>query len=107
MANHKKLFLQAALNCNRDHPALPRRPEELAAEARAAVKAGAESVHLHPYYTNGRETLEAGAAAAALQAVRAACPGIPISLTTSAEIEPDPQRRKAAANCHVTEIDRM
>jgi uncharacterized protein (DUF849 family) len=28
-----------------------------------------------------------------LQAVRAACPGIPISLTTSAGIEPDPRRR--------------
>jgi uncharacterized protein (DUF849 family) len=94
MANHKKLFLQAALNGNRDHPALPRYPEELAAEARAAVEAGAKSLHLHPYDKHGRETLEAGAVAAALRAVRAACPGIPVSLTTSADIEPDPHRRK-------------
>ena len=94
MANHKKLFLQAALNGNRDHPALPRRPEELAVEARAAVEAGADSLHFHAYDTYGRETLEAGAVAAALRAVRAACPGIPLSLTTFAEIEPDPDRRK-------------
>ena len=32
---------------------------------------------------------------AALRAVRAACPGVPLSLTTSASIEPDPDKRKA------------
>ena len=94
MASYKKLFLQAALNGNRDHPALPRSPEELAAEARAAVEAGADSLHFHAYDIHGRETLEAGAVAAALRAVRAAGPGIPLSLTTFAEIEPDPNRRK-------------
>ncbi len=89
-----ELLLQAALNGNRDHPALPRRPEELAKEARAAVNAGAQSLHLHPYDEDGRETLAAEACAAALRAVRAACPGVPISLTTSASVEPDPKRRK-------------
>jgi uncharacterized protein (DUF849 family) len=33
--------------------------------------------------------------AAALRAVRAACPGIPLSLSTSAAIAPDPERRQA------------
>lgn len=94
MANDDAL-LQAALNGNRDHPTLPRTPEELAEEARAAVAAGARSLHLHPYDEHGRETLEAGPCAAALRAVRAACPGVPISLTTSAGVEPDPERRKA------------
>lgn len=86
-------LLQAALNGDRDHPAAPRTPDELAAEARAAVHAGAGSLHLHAFGEDGRETLAPAACAAALEAVRAACPGIPISLTTSAAIEPDPQRR--------------
>ena len=88
-------LLQAALNGDREHPAAPRTPEGLAAEARAAVEAGARSVHLHPYDDQGRQTLEAGPCAAALGAVRAACPGVPVSLSTSAAIEPDPRRRLA------------
>jgi uncharacterized protein (DUF849 family) len=87
-------LLQAALNGDRDHPAVPRTPEELAAEARAAVDAGARVVHLHPYDADGRQTLEAEPCAAAIRAVRAVCPGIPISLSTSAEIEPEPTRRR-------------
>ena len=87
--------LQAALNGSRtpaEHPAIPRTPAELAREARAAAEAGAELVHVHAY-ENGIETLAAGACAAVLLAIRAARPGLPISLTTSADIEPDPERR--------------
>ncbi len=89
-------MLQVALNGSRtaaEHPAIPRTPEQLATESRAAVDAGAEALHLHPYDPNGVETLAAEPCAAALRAVRAACPGIPISLSTSAGIEPDPHRR--------------
>ncbi len=74
---------------------MPRTPAELAAAARAAVAAGARVVHLHAFDGAGRETLAAGACAEAVRAVRASCPGTPISLTTSAGIEPDPQRRQA------------
>ena len=88
-------LLQAALNGDREHPAVPRRPEELAVEARASVDAGARVLHLHPYDADGRQTFEAEPCAAAIRAVRAVCPGIPISLSTSAEIEPDPERRRA------------
>ena len=87
------LLLQAALNGDREHPAVPRSPEELASEARAAVDAGARSVHLHPYDGNGRQTLAAEPCAAALRAVRVACPGVQISLSTSEVIETDPKRR--------------
>src|ERR671924_607956 len=99
-------LLQAALNGARDHPALPRTPEELAAEGRAAVDAGARVLHLHPYDDNGRETFAAEPCAAALRAVRAACPGIPISLSTSADIEADPERRRAliAGWTHLPEL---
>jgi uncharacterized protein (DUF849 family) len=90
------LLLEAALNGGRtveEHPAVPRTPEELAAEGRSAVAAGARVLHLHPYDADGVETLAAEPCAAALRAVRAVCPGIPVSLSTSAEIEPDPDRR--------------
>jgi uncharacterized protein (DUF849 family) len=90
--------LEACLNGSRtraEHPAVPRTPTELAADAHAAVAAGADVLHVHAYDSDGRESLAAGPCAAALRAVRAACPGFPISLTTSAEIEPDPERRLA------------
>ena len=89
-------LLKACLNGSRtdaEHPAIPRNPAELAAEGRAAADAGAQALHLHPYDSEGAETLAAEPCAAALQAVRDACPGIPISLSTSADIEPDPHRR--------------
>src|SRR5919109_2974253 len=88
-------LLQAALNGDRDHPAVPRTPDELASEGRAAVDAGARVLHLHPYDGDGSETFEAEPCAAAIRAVRSACPAIPISLSTSADIEPDPERRRA------------
>ena len=89
------LWVQAALNGDRDHPAVPRTADELAKDTLAAVNAGAKSVHLHPYDEHGRETLEAKSCAAVLRAVRAACPGVPISFTTSADVEPDPEKRQA------------
>jgi uncharacterized protein (DUF849 family) len=65
----------------------------MAAQARAAVDAGARSLHLHTYGEDGRQTLDSRPCAATLRAVRAACPGVPISLSTSADVEPDPRRR--------------
>jgi uncharacterized protein (DUF849 family) len=86
--------VDVALNGDRPHPALPRTPDELAADARAAVAAGARTLHLHPY-DGDAQSLAAEPCAAALRAVRAACPGAPVSLSTSAAIEPDPERRRA------------
>ena len=76
-------LLEAALNGDRDHPATPRTPAQLAAEARSAVEAGARALHFHPY-DGASETLAAEPCAAALRAVREACPGVPISLSPSA-----------------------
>jgi uncharacterized protein (DUF849 family) len=92
----RRPVIQAALNGSRtrdEHPAIPRTPEELAAEARAAVDAGAGVVHVHAYDEDGVESLAAEPCAAAVRAIRAACPGVPISLTTSAGIVADPGRR--------------
>jgi uncharacterized protein (DUF849 family) len=93
--NARSLLLEVALNGSRVHPHAPRTPGQLAKEARAAVDAGARVIHIHPFDDEGRETLAAAPAAAALRAVRRACPGVPISLTTSSAIEPDPRRRLA------------
>jgi uncharacterized protein (DUF849 family) len=87
------IFLQAALNGDRTHPAAPRTPTAIAEAARAAVDAGAHSVHVHAFDDAGRESLEGGACARVLRAVRALCPDTPVSLTTSAAIVRDPGTR--------------
>lgn len=86
-------FLQAALNGDQIHPAAPRTPTAIAQAARAAVAAGAHCVHVHAFDEAGRETLEGAACAHALHAIRALCPGTPVSLTTSAAIGGDPRDR--------------
>ena len=92
MTPRDRPLLAVALNGSREHARVPRTPAELAAAARACVEAGARVVHLHPF-DGGRETLRAEPCAAALAAVRAACPGVALSLSTSAAIEADPARR--------------
>jgi uncharacterized protein (DUF849 family) len=87
------IFLQAALNGDRIHPAAPRNPTAIAEAARAAVDAGAQSVHVHAIDDAGRETLDGAHCARVLRAIRALCPETPISLTTSASIVGDPGAR--------------
>ena len=94
----RKPLVGAALNGARtrgEHRAVPRTPAELAADTSAVVAAGADVVHVHAFDEGGVETLAAEACAAALRAIRAASPGVPISLTTTAAIEPDSRRRLA------------
>ena len=77
--------IKACLNGRRtpaDHPAVPITPGQLALAAAAAVAAGAEAVHLHPRGPEGQESLRAVDVRAAVGAVRAACPGTPIGVTT-------------------------
>ncbi|WP_307830981.1 3-keto-5-aminohexanoate cleavage protein [Nucisporomicrobium flavum] len=62
-----------------DHPGVPVTPAQLAEAATGAVAAGAEAVHLHPRDATGAETLDVGAAVAA---VRASCPGTPVGVST-------------------------
>ncbi|MBH5333304.1 3-keto-5-aminohexanoate cleavage protein [Streptomyces pactum] len=91
-------MLQVCLNGARRRPecsSLPVTPDELAAAARGAVAAGAEDIHLHPKDRDGRDTLEATAVAAAVDAVRAAVPGIPVGVTTGAWATADPRARAA------------
>jgi uncharacterized protein (DUF849 family) len=77
--------MKVCLNGGRDqadHPAVPVTPAELAASAIAAVAAGAEAVHLHPRRADGAESLQAADVAAAMSAVRRACPAAPVGVST-------------------------
>lgn len=75
---------------------MPLSPQELALDALAARDAGAFAVHLHPRDTSGTQTLDAKLCDAVLLAIRAKAPGLPIGLSTSATIDPDPFARAAA-----------
>ena len=91
------MLIKVCLNGSRapgEHPALPRTPEQLASAARRAVDAGAGALHVHPRRADGSQTLEAADVAAAIFALRAACPGIPIGISTGIWIEPDVERRR-------------
>ncbi|MBV8195682.1 MAG: 3-keto-5-aminohexanoate cleavage protein [Candidatus Dormibacteraeota bacterium] len=93
------MLLQACLNGSRgpaDHPAIPVTPDELAADAAASVRAGAGALHIHPRGIDMTESIAASDVAAVCTAARAACPGIPVGVTTAAWIEPDLQRRPLA-----------
>ena len=93
------MLIKACLNGSRapeEHPALPVTPDELAEAAVAAVAAGAGALHIHPRGANGAQMLAAGDQSAALLAIRAHLPVIPLGVSTAAWIEPDVERRLAA-----------
>jgi uncharacterized protein (DUF849 family) len=77
--------MKACLNGSRDpaeHPDVPVTPAQLAAAAAAAVSAGAEAVHVHPRGSDGRESLRAAEVGAAVAAIRAVSPRVPVGVTT-------------------------
>ncbi|GLP73839.1 hypothetical protein TUM20983_09490 [Mycobacterium antarcticum] len=94
-----KIYVKACINGARtpdQHPNLPVTPEELAAAAAAAHEAGAQAVHMHPKTPDGKDSLEPDVVAAAVAAVRAAVPGLPLGVTTGFWALPDPDARRRA-----------
>ena len=92
------MLLQACLNGMRllsEHPAIPRTPSDLAAAGRAAVRAGAQELHVHPRSADGTESLLPEDVDAAMTALREACPGTAIGLTTNQRIVPNLAQRRA------------
>jgi len=78
--------LNGVLTDPRQHPMIPVTPEQMAASAREAWNAGAAIVHIH-FRAQGEglghlPSWEPAVAAAAVDAIRAACPGIVINQTT-------------------------
>jgi uncharacterized protein (DUF849 family) len=79
------MLVKACLNggtTRAEHPRVPQAPDELAAEAVEAVAAGAGALHLHPRDRAGAESLAAADVLAAVAAVRAAVPDVPVGVTT-------------------------
>jgi uncharacterized protein (DUF849 family) len=92
-------MLQACLNGFRDRnfsPGVPITPQELARDAAACRAAGADEFHFHPRNANGLESFGPEDIAAALKAVRAATPGVPVGISTRVGILADAAARGLA-----------
>lgn len=92
-------MLQACLNGARGHdynPAVPLTPEALARDAAACLAAGANEFHIHPRDAGGLESFAAEDIGAALKAIRARVPGVPIGISTREGILGDPAARERA-----------
>jgi uncharacterized protein (DUF849 family) len=93
------VVLQACLNGNRsrlEHEGVPITPDQLASDARSCRSAGARSLHFHPRDENGLETLEPGACAEALRAVRRVVTTAELGLSTGIWIEGTAAATRAA-----------
>ncbi|MFD2250901.1 uncharacterized protein (DUF849 family) [Pseudochelatococcus lubricantis] len=91
------MIVQACLNGARPdgfHPRLPLTPEAMAGDGASCVAAGAAELHIHPRGTDGCESL--AAVDATVHAVRRACPGTLIGVSTGAWIENSAARTRAA-----------
>ncbi|PWJ94893.1 uncharacterized protein (DUF849 family) [Mesorhizobium loti] len=91
------MIVQACINGARSrdfHPQLPLTAEAMASDAAACVAAGAAELHIHPRGADGRESL--AAVDAMVLAVRRACPGTLVGVSTGAWIESDVERTRAA-----------
>jgi uncharacterized protein (DUF849 family) len=101
-------LLKACLNGPRrpgEHPALPVTPAALAEQARRAVAAGADALHVHAKDDRGVDSLDPDVVGAAVEAIRRAVPGVPVGITTGAWAEPDPRRRVTAIRAWTTRPD--
>ena len=74
-------------------PPCPARPKSWRADARAVVDAGARELHVHPRDSTGRESLRPDDIGAALNAIRASVPGIPVGVSTGTWIAPTGRAR--------------
>ncbi|RWC23782.1 3-keto-5-aminohexanoate cleavage protein [Mesorhizobium sp.] len=90
------MIVQACINGARPrdfHLQLPLTAEAMASDAAACVAAGAAELHIHPRGVDGHESL--AAVNATVLAVRQACPGTLMGVSTGAWIENDVERTRA------------
>ncbi|CAH0123319.1 3-keto-5-aminohexanoate cleavage protein [Microbacterium sp. Bi121] len=93
------MLIQACVNGARDvaeHHRISAHEHVVATDAARAVAAGAGSIHVHAKDADGRDSLDAGDVARWLTAVRAACSGILVGVTTGAWAAPHLEARLAA-----------
>lgn len=93
------MIVQTCINGARSadfHPRLPLDPEAMARDGAACVAAGAAELHVHARGLDGRESLAPAAMDRTVLALRRACPGTLIGVSTGAWIENDDARTLAA-----------
>ena len=92
------MIVQACINGARAsgfHPALPLSADAMARDGAACVAAGAAELHLHARDLDGCESLAPATMDATMLAMRRACPGTLIGVSTGAWIEGDERRTLA------------
>lgn len=90
------MIVQACINGARRsdfHPRLPLTAEAMADDAARCIGAGAAELHLHARAADGHESL--AAVDATILAVRRACPGTLVGVSTGAWIEADEARTRS------------
>lgn len=93
------MIVQTCINGARSadfHPRLPLDPEAMARDGAACVAAGAAELHVHARGPDGRESLAPAAMDPTVLALRHACPGTLIGVSTGAWIENDDERTLVA-----------
>jgi uncharacterized protein (DUF849 family) len=93
------MIVQTCINGARSadfHPQLPLTAEAIARDGAACVAAGAAELHAHVRGLDGRESLAPEAMDRTILALRRACPGTLIGVSTGAWIENDDERTLAA-----------
>lgn len=91
------MIVQACLNGRHHsdwHPRVPTTPDAIVADALESVRAGANELHIHIRDAEGRETLRPEVVDETIAALRKACPGTLIGISTGAWIERDDARRR-------------
>jgi uncharacterized protein (DUF849 family) len=91
------MIVQACLNGGRPrafHPRLPLTPEAIAQDGAASVSSGAAELHIHPRGLDGEESL--AAVDGTISAVRRACRGTLVGVSTGAWIENDERKTRNA-----------
>jgi 3-keto-5-aminohexanoate cleavage enzyme len=99
MSLSDRLIINAALTgmvpSKADNPHVPLTPDEIAADARRCVNAGASILHLHARDADGLPTYRPDIYQHILQAVRAACPNAILCVSTSGRIHRHLDQRSA------------
>ncbi|MER8366427.1 3-keto-5-aminohexanoate cleavage protein [Mesorhizobium sp. M1378] len=93
------MIVQTCINGARSadfHPQLPLDPEAMARDGATCVAAGAAELHVHARGLDGRESLAPATMDQTVLALRRACPGTLIGVSTGAWIENDDERTLAA-----------
>ena len=102
------MLLKAALNGDRqpsNQSAVPKTPSQLAEDGKIAVSLGCGALHVHPRNADGFESLAWFDIEPTIVAIREACPGIPIGISSRDGITATAEERFALVSDWKDQID--